>query len=175
MSPKAIPDKATLSDFLCFAFLLALIVRLFRIFRFFSAALLLFLLHSAVFCSMPRVDQHVPHILPIEHEEDWDDWLCQGWLWAQPTSERVFRTFGRLPFQNFTQQKVSEIPRKQVSKVLHQISKLFLHFLSLPSCGHVEGRGCQTHSRKVIVQQRHVEQPRWHDELVRALISRHDS
>ena len=35
---------------------------------------------------MPGVDLHVLHILWIEYEEDWDDWLCQGWLWVQPTS-----------------------------------------------------------------------------------------
>ena len=37
-----------------------------------------------VFCTMPVVDLHGPHILWIEHEEIWDDWLCQGWLWVQP-------------------------------------------------------------------------------------------
>ena len=37
------------------------------------------LVHSApVFCSVPGVDPHVPHLLWIEYEENWDDWLCQG-------------------------------------------------------------------------------------------------
>ena len=33
---------------------------------------------------MPGVDPHVPQILRIEREEFWDDWLCQGWVCAQP-------------------------------------------------------------------------------------------
>ena len=58
-------------------FFLALIVRMFRI-----------CFHFAVFpavCSMPKVDPHVPHILWVVYEENWDDWLCQGWVWVQPT------------------------------------------------------------------------------------------
>ena len=38
-----------------------------------------------VFCSMPAVDPHVPHILWIEYEENWDDWLCQGLVWVGHT------------------------------------------------------------------------------------------
>ena len=34
---------------------------------------------------MRGVDRRVPHTLWIAYEEDWDDWLCQGWVWAQPT------------------------------------------------------------------------------------------
>ena len=37
-----------------------------------------------MFCSIPGVDPHVPHILWIEYEENWDDCLCQGWVWVQP-------------------------------------------------------------------------------------------
>ena len=37
------------------------------------------------FCGLPGDDPHVPHILWIESEEIWDDRLCQGWLWVQPT------------------------------------------------------------------------------------------
>ena len=28
---------------------------------------------------MPGVDPHLLHILRIEYEEIWGDWLCQGW------------------------------------------------------------------------------------------------
>ena len=66
---------------------------IFRVFPFFSPADLphvrfLFWLHFAVFpvfCSMPGVDPHLPRMLWIGYEEDWDDRLCQGWLWVQPT------------------------------------------------------------------------------------------
>ena len=53
---------------------LALTVRMFRIFLSFRLRFAVF----PVFCSIPRVDPHVPHILWIEYEENWDDWLCQG-------------------------------------------------------------------------------------------------
>ena len=36
---------------------------------------------------MPGVDPHVPRILWIEHEENWDDWLCQGWVWRIPKKQ----------------------------------------------------------------------------------------
>ena len=39
---------------------------------------------NPVFCSMLGVDPHVPHLPRIGQEENWDDWLCQGWLWGQP-------------------------------------------------------------------------------------------
>ena len=29
---------------------------------------------------MPGFHPHVPHILWIEYEEDWDDRLCQRWV-----------------------------------------------------------------------------------------------
>ena len=41
-----------------------------------------------VFCSMPRVDPHVPHILRTEYEENWDDGLCQGWIWVHAYMSR---------------------------------------------------------------------------------------
>ena len=75
MSPQAIPDKATLPDF---PFFLFLTLRMFRIFHFFGCIFCCFtcvLQHAAV-------DPHVPHILWIEYEENWDDWLCQGWVWV---------------------------------------------------------------------------------------------
>ena len=81
MSPKAIPDKATLPDFPSCPFFLALSIRMFRIFRFVSRAFAVFLL----FCSMPEVDPHVLQILWIEYEESWDDWLCHAWVWVQPS------------------------------------------------------------------------------------------
>ena len=49
-------------------------VRMFRIFRFPAS----FLFFSRVL--QPGVDPQVPHILWIEHEENWDNWLCQGCL-----------------------------------------------------------------------------------------------
>ena len=48
---------------------------MFRIFPFFSAAFCCFL----VFDNIPK-NPHVPHVVLIENEENWDDWLCQGWL-----------------------------------------------------------------------------------------------
>ena len=46
---------------------------------------------SCVSQRVPGVDLHVPHILWIESgEENWDDWLCQGWVWAQPKNELPF-------------------------------------------------------------------------------------
>ena len=38
---------------------------------------------------MPGVDPQVPHILWIEKEENWDDWLWQGWVWVQPKKDRT--------------------------------------------------------------------------------------
>ena len=49
-------------------------------FRYFGCVFAVF----PVFCSMPGVDPHVPLILWIECEENWDDWICQGWVWVQP-------------------------------------------------------------------------------------------
>ena len=79
---SAIPDEATTPDFPLFLFFLALTVRLFRI-SVFSAAFC-----CPVFCCMPNVDPHVPHILWIESEENWDDWLCQGWVWVETHTQR---------------------------------------------------------------------------------------
>ena len=89
--PNASPDKATLPDFFLFSLFL-----LFLFFLFFSCAdrphiphflslgyiLAIFLWFAACL----GVDPHVSHVLFlwIEHEEPWDDWLCQRWLWVQP-------------------------------------------------------------------------------------------
>ena len=70
--PKPPLTKPPFPVFRFFGFFLALTVHTFRIF---------------FVCSMPGVDPHVPHILWIEHEENWDDWLCQGWVWVQPTTK----------------------------------------------------------------------------------------
>ena len=75
-SPKPPLTKPPFPIFRFFCFFLALTVRAFRIFRLFGCILLCF----PVLCSMPGVDQHVPHLLWIESEEYWDDQLCQGWV-----------------------------------------------------------------------------------------------
>ena len=38
---------------------------------------------------MPGVDPHVLRIPWIEHEENWDDWLCQRWDWVQTIKGRL--------------------------------------------------------------------------------------
>ena len=53
---------------------------MFRIFLYFSCNFAV----PPVFRRMPGVDPHVPYIPGIEYEENWNDWLCQGWVWAQP-------------------------------------------------------------------------------------------
>ena len=59
---------------------------------------------SLVFCSMPRLDPHVPYILWIEHEEDWDDWLQpkeeKGKLCALSTLEGEQKRTKRKEFLN---------------------------------------------------------------------------
>ena len=76
-------------------------------------------------------DPHVPHILWIEFEENWNDRLCQGWVWGAAHRDLncsdASPSLGHTPSTAGTFRKKF---RKNSGKTPETLSELFLEFPS---------------------------------------------